>query len=322
MRYVLGIDGGGTKTECVLMDEGKNVVAPGRAGASNPVRVGFERAAAVIEQAADSAMQEAGVERSAIAALCAGIAGAGDTQSAESMRAGLAAAFPGMALKICTDLDTALAAAGEGPAMVLIAGTGSAAAARTVTGEMRRAGGLGPRTGDEGSAGDTGKKAVTAAKLHRERTGMESWLGKQLLNQLGISNWSELPSGHSFRGTGRMDSGGRSGVDDQQDLYPRLFPVVTNAADVGDEMAQELLRNAASDLAALVKQLVDELHLREVPFPLTKTGGMIGRCAFFDVELEKRLREAAPKAMIGLPVISPAHAAALMALKLIPGSKG
>jgi N-acetylglucosamine kinase-like BadF-type ATPase len=76
---------------------------------------------------------------------------------------------------------------------------------------------------------------------------------------------------------------------------------VANAADAGDEMAQELLRNAASDLAALVKQFVDELHFRAVPFHLAKTGGTIGRCAFFDVELEKRRREAAPKATIGLP---------------------
>jgi glucosamine kinase len=319
MRYVLGFDGGGTKTECVLMDEEKNVVAPGRSGASNPVRVGFEWAVAMIEQAAKLAILEAGLERSEITALCAGIAGAGDAHSAESLRAGLAAAFPGMAMKICTDLDILLAAAGEGPVMVLIAGTGSAAAARTATGEMRRAGGLGPRTGDEGSAGDTGKKAVMAAKLHRERTGVESWLGKQMLNQLGIANWTELPGvGNSSLSSVRPSSSGRSG-DASHDLYPRLFPVVANAADAGDEMAQELLRNAASDLAALVKQLVDELHWSEVPFPLAKTGGTIGRCAFFDVELEKRLRQAAPQAAIGLPAISPAHAAALMALALIPG---
>jgi len=183
---------------------------------------------------------------------------------------------------------------------------------------MRRAGGLGPQTGDEGSAGDTGKKAVMVAKLHRERTGVESRLGKQMLNHLGISNWTELPGvGNSSLGSVRASSGGRSG-DAQQELYPRLFPVVANAADAGDEMARELLRNAAGDLAVLVRQLVDELHWSEVPFPLAKTGGTIGRCAFFDVELEKRLREAAPKATIGLPAISPAHAAALMALELIP----
>src|SRR5882724_1450164 len=41
MRYVLGLDGGGTKTECVLMDESRVVVASSRGGPSNPLRVGF-----------------------------------------------------------------------------------------------------------------------------------------------------------------------------------------------------------------------------------------------------------------------------------------
>src|SRR3984957_12017541 len=41
MRYVLGLDGGGTKTECVLMDESRQVVTSSRGGPSNPIRVGF-----------------------------------------------------------------------------------------------------------------------------------------------------------------------------------------------------------------------------------------------------------------------------------------
>lgn len=299
----MGFDGGATKTECVLMDEGRTVLASGRSGASNPGRVGFERAVAAIKQAAESAIAEARAERGAIVALCAGIAGTGDETATEKIRTGLVRAFPGVAMKICTDLESALEAAGEGPAIVLIAGTGSAAVGRGVTGEMRRAGGLGPRSGDEGSARDIGKKAVAAAKLRRERTSEESDLGKRLLRQLGVTSWHELKA--------------RAGSN-PEDAYPQLFPVVANAADAGDELARELLRAAADDLAALVKALVDELSLMEVPFPLAKTGGMMGRCAFFDVELERRLREAAPSATIGFLPISPAHAAALMALELVP----
>ena len=62
--------------------------------------------------------------------------------------------------------------------------------------------------------------------------------------------------------------------------------------------------------------VADDLSLHYVPFRLAKTGGMIGHCAFFDNELDSRLREAAPTAKIGLLPISPAHAAALLALEL------
>src|ERR1700692_445581 len=301
MRCVLGFDGGATKTECVLLNEAGNILASARSGASNPGQVGFERAIEEIKKAAQAAMFEAQVKPDAITALCAGIAGVGAAKSAEKMGALLAAAFPGAIMKICTDLEIALGATGTAPAIVLIAGTGSAAMGRGVNGEVRRAGGLGPQVGDQGSARDVGRKAAAAAKLERDRSGEESALGKQLKRQLGIANWREFEN--------RINA-------PLEQVYPQLFPVVANAADARDPMASEILRAAANDLAALVKSLADDLRLQQGPFRLAKTGGMIGHCAFFDDELDSRLRQAARTSKIGLLPISPAHAAALLALEL------
>ena len=306
MRCVLGFDGGATKTECVLLNEAGNILASGRSGASNPGQVGFERAVEEVKKAAQAATLEARVKPDAISALCAGIAGLGVAKSPERMRAFLAAAFPGVTMQLCTDLEIALAATGAGPAIVLIAGTGSAAMGRGVNGEVRRAGGMGPQVGDQGSARDVGRKAAAAARLERDRSGEESALGKQLKRQLGVANWREFES--------------RTSAPLEQ-VYPQLFPVVANAADARNPMAREILRTAANDLAALVKTLADDLNLQQVPFRLAKTGGMIGHCAFFDDELDSRLREATPSAKIGLLAISPAHAAALLALESIPASE-
>jgi len=305
MRCVLGFDGGATKTECVLLSEAGNILASGRAGASNPGVVGFERAIDEITKAAQAATLEPPVHPDAISALCAGIAGVGAAKAAERMRALLAAAFPGVPMKVCTDLEISLAATGTGPAIVLIAGTGSAAMGRGVSGEVRRAGGLGPQVGDQGSARDVGRKAAAAARAERDRTGEETALGKQLKRQLGVAAWRDFEN--------------RVTTAPMEQLYPQLFPVVANAADARDTMAREILRAAADDLAALVKTLADELNFQHVPFRLAKTGGMIGHCAFFDDELDSRLREAVPTAKIGLLPISPAHAAALLALESIPG---
>jgi N-acetylglucosamine kinase-like BadF-type ATPase len=301
MRCVLGFDGGATKTECVLIDGAGNILASGRSGASNPGLVGFERAVEEIKKAAQASVFGARVKPDTISALCAGIAGVGTVKAADRMRVLLAAAFPNVVMKVCTDMEIALAATGTGPAIVLIAGTGSAAMGRGVNGEVRRAGGLGPQVGDQGSARDVGRKAAAAAKLERAKTGEESALGKQLKRQLGVANWREFDS--------------RTSAPLEQ-VYPQLFPVVANAADARDPMAREILRTAANDLAAMVKTLADDLQLQQVPFRLAKTGGMIGHCAFFDNELDSRLREAAPTANIGLLPISPAHAAALLALEL------
>jgi N-acetylglucosamine kinase-like BadF-type ATPase len=301
MRCILGFDGGATKTECVLIDGAGNILASGRSGASNPGLVGFERAVEEIKKAAQAAAFEARVKPDAISALCAGIAGVGAAKAADRMRVLLAAAFPNVVMKVCTDLEIALAATGTGPAIVLIAGTGSAAMGRGINGEVRRAGGLGPQVGDQGSARDVGRKAAAAAKLERDQSGEESALGKQLKRQLGVANWREFES--------------RTSAPLEQ-VYPQLFPVVANAADARDPMAREILRTAANDLAAMVKTLADDLNLQQMPFRLAKTGGMIGHCAFFDNELDSRLYEAVPTANIGLLPISPAHAAALLALEL------
>jgi N-acetylglucosamine kinase-like BadF-type ATPase len=301
MRCVLGFDGGATKTECVLVNEAGNILASGRSGASNPTQVGFERTIEEIKKAAQAAMSEARVRPEAISALCAGIAGAGAAKAADRMRALLAAAFPSVPMKVCTDLEIALAATGAGPAIVLIAGTGSGAMGRGANGEVRRTGGLGAQVGDQGSARDVGRQAAAAARSERDQTGEESAFGKQLKRQLGIAHWRELEN--------------RGDVPLEQ-LYPQLFPVVANAADAGDATARELLRAAALDLASLVRTLADDLSLQQVPFRLAKTGGMIGHCAFFDSELDARLREATPTAKIGLLPISAAHAAALLALDL------
>ena len=48
---VVGVDGGGTKTEAVIMDANMRVIGEGRAGASNPLRVGVTSAAAAVREA-------------------------------------------------------------------------------------------------------------------------------------------------------------------------------------------------------------------------------------------------------------------------------
>jgi N-acetylglucosamine kinase-like BadF-type ATPase len=317
MRYVLGIDGGGTKTECVVLDERDSVVATGRAGPSNPVRVGFEQAVSALQESADAALRQAGVTLDHIVALCAGLAGTGDPGVAQKIQVGINRAFPGFRVKLCTDLDIALAAVGDGPAVLLIAGTGSAAVGRAQDGRIERTGGHGWLAGDQGSANDVGKNAVSAARRHCESTGQESALGGQLLSALAILSWQDLRSDElafdvPLRG---MDSK----AEDTITIYPQLFPVVAKAADTGDPMAQAILTNAAQHLADLAANLVIKLDLEKVPFRLSRTGGMIGCCAFFDAELDRRLREVAPGGAISDLPATPAQAAARMAWRSFEG---
>jgi N-acetylglucosamine kinase-like BadF-type ATPase len=295
MRYVLGFDGGGTKTECVLMDAAGKISARSISGPSNPYRVGVESATREIEKAADLCLREAGARRDAVVAIGAGLAGTGNPELKEGMRASLAAGFPGAVVSIFTDLESALAAANPGPVIVLVAGTGSAAIGRNAQGQIWRTGGQGPRLGDDGSAFDIGSRAVARAMKEREEQGADSVLGRKILEQLGYASWQELRE----RATGQPDT-----------VFPLVFPVVAAAADVGDGAARDILLQAAGELASLVNAVAEHSGQGREEIKIVKMGGMVGRCVYFDEQLDAALKRALPGARIGGLRMSPAEAAA------------
>jgi N-acetylglucosamine kinase-like BadF-type ATPase len=317
MHFVLGFDGGGTKTDCVLMDEAGAILARSQAGPSNPLRVGFGAAITSIREAARQAIALAALPGDAMAAaLCAGLAGAGPPESAEKIHALLTAEFPQSNVQVCTDLALALAATGDGPVIVLLAGTGSFAVGRNAAGETARAGGYGSQIGDEGSAYDIGRRAVLTAIHENDRTGADSLLGQRLLRELGCANWSEVKA--------------RAQVASDE-VFPRLFAVVATVAEwietstetpdqtAARNAARGILRAAAFDLGSLAENLAERLQLKGTRFFIAKTGGMIGRSKYLESQIDERLRNAFPQTEIGSLRMSPAEAAARLALRMLSG---
>jgi glucosamine kinase len=309
MKLALGFDGGGTKTDCVLMDADRGVLARSRSGPSNPMRVGFGGALASICEAARLALQTAGASIDDLAALCAGNAGTGQPEASQKMKTLLSQEFPRTLVRICTDLELTLEAAGDGPVVVLLAGTGSAAVGRDHTGHLARVGGHGPLLSDEGSAYDVGRRSVMAGMREFERNQANSPLGDNILRELGFASWEELQS----RATAAPD-----------DVFPRIFPIIAAAAENNDKAARELLQAAAAELGSLVDDLADRLQLRREVFLLVKSGGMLGCSSYFDQQIDRRLHEAAPNAQFGVLAMTPAEAAARIALRLLttPNEEG
>jgi len=295
MRCVLGFDGGGTKTECVLMDAEGKILARGRSGPSNPFRIGVERAAHEIQIAASLALREAGLDSAEIAAIGAGLAGTSQPELKEQMQSALQKAFPGSAVTVFTDFEASLAAAGEGLVIVLVVGTGSVAVGRDSQGKIWRAGGYGTASSDEGSAYDIGRRAVAQAMQEREETGSDSNLGKAILDQLSLGSWAELQQ----RASSAPDN-----------VFPQVFPIVAAAADAGNSNAREILLQAATHLSSLVAIVADHLGPRTAAVFLAKTGGALGRSIFFDAHLDVALLQLLPNAQIGGLRMSPAEAAA------------
>jgi N-acetylglucosamine kinase-like BadF-type ATPase len=130
--------------------------------------------------------------------------------------------------------------------------------------------------------------------------GDASSLRERILEQLGVESAESI-----------------SGLEgDAADaVYPRIFPVVASAADEGDELAQNLLHDAAKSLAGFVDGVQNELGLTGAEYLLGKTGGMVGRSNYFDDILDAELRRAAPQAKLGILLTPLAEVAARRALK-------
>ena len=302
-RYFLGLDGGGTKTECVLADAEGNVLARSFAGASNPLRAGYTRAWFALSEAGDAVMRRQKLRAKDISGVCAGLGGAGRPSVVNRTTTFFERSYPNAAVRVTTDLEVGLDAAfGAGEGILLLAGTGSAAFGRDSSGRVARAGGRGPWFSDEGSAFDIGRAAVRAVALFEEHRGPATALSKKILSWNDSGNWDVL-----------LDQIAKNA----DDVFPKIFPLVAQTCRQDDAVAREILSAAASSLAELARSVASDLGWLEREIPIAKLGGIYGRSKFFDAEIDSALAKSLPRAHAMLVETSPAEAAARMAIRLV-----
>ncbi|MGD0426511.1 MAG: BadF/BadG/BcrA/BcrD ATPase family protein [Candidatus Acidiferrales bacterium] len=300
--FYLGFDGGGTKTDCILVDADANVLARATAGPSNPLRAGYAKAWFTLSDAADVVLERHHLKASDIRGICAGIGGAGRESVAKRIATFLERAFPEAAVAVTTDLAITLnAAVGEGEGIILVVGTGSAAYGRDAKGRTARAGGRGPWFSDEGSAFDIGRRAMAAVVRAEENRGPQTALSAQMLKWLGCNEWTRV-----------LDWV----LKNPDDVFPRVFPLVGELGDKGDSVACELLNAAAASLGELSASVIEKLALQKSEISIAKAGGTIGRSKFFDAAIDARLHDLAPRARVVALQMKPAEAAAKMAIRL------
>ena len=302
MRYVLGFDGGGTKTECVLMDESGAILARSRSGPSNAVNVGASSSAAALASAGREALSAAAKSSSEVAYVLAGISGASEPSVQAEIQANLKPIFPNATIIIASDLVLSLAAAGETPSLVVIAGTGSAVLGWTSPHRVSRAGGFGPIIGDAGSANDIGRKTV--ARCFQKVLNKEEFLLTDEICRTFDCTWNQF-------------------VDLAREqptvVFPKVFPLVAKAAESGDVAARAVLSMASFSLLDQVHEVLHQLQLQNASFFLGKTGGVFEGSPFLNECFDALMQRLHPKARIG-PLPRPvAESAALLARDALTG---
>jgi N-acetylglucosamine kinase len=292
MRYALGIDGGGSKCEAVLVDEHGNAVGRGRGGPTHR----YYDPPEVIRGSYTQAVAEA-------------TAGAKEAEVWVAAYLSPDEAHEVIGQVVCmggylatNEQETAFACVQESWGMVVLSGTGSFVHARTADGRRVYFGALGPVLGDYGSAYAIGLAGLRAAFASGWTAARRTTLAEAVPRTLGARDARGVFDLVYVKGMSRRE-------------IATIAEVVDAEAEGGDAVAARCLREAADELAALAADAVDELGMRDLSFPVIAIGGVAQRSRIWWERMCGRVSEVAPGARPVIPRVQPAVGAALLALR-------
>ncbi|WP_315787016.1 N-acetylglucosamine kinase [Fischerella sp. JS2] len=318
MSYVLGIDGGGSKTICVLMNHQKEVVGRGEAGASNYQIIGVEAAITSIQTAIIAALNL--TDTITVNAICLGLAGVGRSADIEIIKGILEYlqnsgyipiiwSLKSSNIIITNDALIALVGGiGNDVGIVVAAGTGSIVLGQNQQGNTKRVGGWGYLLGDEGSAYKIAVAGMQAALKYYDGREIKTRILADLKQHLGLARIEDLIEVVYRRGWGVKE-------------IAALAPIVDNAAAVGDEVANQIIDSAVQELVKATSTVINAIFSLGEVLEIVTTGSVWqGKCKMHE-RFSASMINKFPSAKVILPRYEPAYGAGLLALNSLVGER-
>jgi N-acetylglucosamine kinase-like BadF-type ATPase len=301
----LGVDGGGTKTHIVLLDSEGRLRCEGTAGPSNPLRVGVETAVSNIISAINEACDHADLSRGDIVAGTLGLAGVRRKDLRQRVKDSFLSRLRPRSLEVVTDAEIAwFATTLDKPGIVVVAGTGSICFGKDAKGRIAIAGGWGPLAGDEGGGAGIARQALQAVAKASDGRGPATLLTKRASEYFRAAGPENLivaiysPHIDNLRIAG-------------------FAKHVVEAALKGDKIASDIIANGGHELGSAAAAVIKTLKLGKRKLPVGCVGSIFKAGTLIKEPLFEAIRPIAPAAYLAEPAISPAHAAAMMALRSV-----
>jgi len=237
-KLLVGVDGGGTRCRARISDMDGNILGEGRGGPAN-TRLGLDVAFGSIVAATDIALASARLSLDRKKDLHAGLGLAGvSLQRERTLLAGYDHPFKSMTIE--SDAYIACLGAHDGQdGGILILGTGSCGCA-ILGGREHTVGGWGFEISDHGSGAFIGHQAVRDSLLAFEGVIPMGGLAIEVMDRLGNSPERAVPWAEKATPA----------------KYGAFAPLVSQWADDGDQMAEDIMRQAGKDTGLLVRALV------------------------------------------------------------------
>ena len=296
--YIIGIDGGGTKTVGILTTETGQQLAHVESGPSNYHVVGEGETQAVLESVFRELREKSGIPSTGPIRYCLGMAGLGRAED-QKVIGRICDALGIRENRILThDAHIALVGgAAKQHGVIVISGTGAIVYGINTDGKTARASGWGYLLGDEGSGYDIAIKGLRAVARAADGRGSPTELTHRFLNKLQRSEPSEL-----IRWVHAAS----------RDVIAQLAEIVFDTAQTADTTAEQIINEAADELVCAAESVIKQLQFRE-PYDIVLSGGNLIHQPVFADKLRRRCARIAPDACVRLPKHEPAYGAILVA---------
>ena len=264
-EFFLAVDGGGTKTDVVCVDQDGTVIGTGSSGPISLTVTSVGAASFNLIEAIRVAIENH-AEITSFKAVVIGLAGvdtSDERDAAEDVFRRALAHYQFEKFILLNDSEIALANGSKNKnALILVSGTGSICYGRNSKGEVARTSGMDYLLADQGSGYSIGRKVLQAAVKSYDGRGPKSYLEEY------VAKFFMIPSVALLKNEVYNPDLTKSEV-------ARLSPLCTQAVAVGDEVAQKILDEEVQEMVLSASTVLKKLHTGDEPFDVVFAGSIL-----------------------------------------------
>jgi N-acetylglucosamine kinase-like BadF-type ATPase len=306
VKIFLGLDGGGSKSHFLLIEESGAVLASHTEGPAYYPEIGLEALTALLSRGVAGTLARASVAATDVTFAFFGIPAYGEDRSlAARLDAAPAGAVPAGRYRCGNDMVCGWAGALAGSDGInVVAGTGSIAYGE-YAGRAARAGGWGELFGDEGSGYWFAREGLSLFSRMSDRRTPRGPLYEAVRRHFALEDDLDLCAAIYGKSI------------EQRSQLAQLSRLVSEAARHGDVQARALFTKAAGELVELVNGVRTQLQIpADLELAVSGSGGLFKEDSLLTAPFEAAL-SSAHQAYCFSPARLPPHAgAALYAARL------
>jgi N-acetylglucosamine kinase-like BadF-type ATPase len=301
-RYYLGADVGATKTHVLIAGENGQALGLGQSGPGNHELVGYDGLTAALQEALAEACSLAGVQPGQINGAGFGIGGYDWPSERPPTLKAVGQLGLSCPLEVVNDtLLGVLAGSSQGWGLAIVAGTGCNCWGRAP--DLRRLGqvtGAGMLMGEAAGASELIERVIQALAHEWTRRGPATSLTPQMVQYAGAHDLPDLLQGLAH-GAYCLDAA--------------AAPLVFQAANSGDEVANELVRWAGHELGELAKAVIRQLQFESLQFEVVLIGSLFNSGELLIEPLRRTIQQTAPGAKLVRLAAPPVTGAVILGME-------